>query len=66
MSIGFCNDFRAAFAVHRHLPDIPVYDIARQIVKMLVADIVGQPLPERHVVIQPKLLIRESTGGNHS
>lgn len=46
--------------------DIPVYDIARQIVKMLVAEIVGQPLPERHVVIQPKLLVRESTGGNHS
>jgi len=46
--------------------DIPVYDIARQIAKMLVAEIVGQTLPERHVVLQPKLLVRESTGGNRS
>ena len=46
--------------------DIPVYDIARQVAKMLVAEIVGQPLPERLVVLQPKLLVRESTGGNRS
>ena len=46
--------------------DIPVYDLARQLVKMLVAEIVGQPLPERLVTLQPKLLIRESTGGNLS
>jgi LacI family transcriptional regulator, galactose operon repressor len=46
--------------------DIPIYDIARQMTKMLVAEIVGRPLPERRVVLQPKLLIRESTGGNHS
>jgi len=46
--------------------DIPVYDIARQLVTMLVTDIVGHPLPDRQVVLQPKLLIRESTGGNIS
>jgi LacI family transcriptional regulator, galactose operon repressor len=46
--------------------DIPVYDIARQLVNMLVAEIVGYPLPDRRVVLQPKLLIRESTGGNLS
>ncbi len=46
--------------------DIPVYDIARQLVKMLIAEILGQPLVERRVVLQPKLLIRDSTGGNRS
>jgi LacI family transcriptional regulator len=46
--------------------DIPVYDIACRLVKMLVAEIAGQPLPERQVVLRPKLLIRESTGGNPS
>jgi LacI family transcriptional regulator len=46
--------------------DIPVYDIARQLVGMLIAEIAGQPLPDRHLVLQPRLLIRESTGGNRS
>ena len=43
--------------------DIPVYDVARQLVRMLVAEISGQPLNERHVTIHPKLLVRASTGG---
>jgi LacI family transcriptional regulator len=46
--------------------DIPVYDIARQLVKMLVTEMVGQPLAERRVILQPQLLIRESTGRNRS
>jgi LacI family transcriptional regulator len=41
--------------------DQPIYDIARQLVKMLLAQITGQPLPEHKVMIQPALLIREST-----
>jgi LacI family transcriptional regulator len=43
--------------------DIPVYDVARQLVKMLVAEITGQPLADRKVTLLPKLLIRASTGG---
>lgn len=46
--------------------DIPVYDIARQLVKMLQAEMTSQPLPERRVVLQPQLLIRESTSRNRS
>jgi LacI family transcriptional regulator len=46
--------------------DIPVSDIAWQLVKMLMAEIAHQPLPERRVVLQPQLLIRESTGRNRS
>jgi LacI family transcriptional regulator len=43
--------------------DQPVYTIARQLVTMLLALINGEPLVERQVKIEPKLLIRESTGG---
>lgn len=43
--------------------DIPVYDVARQLVKMLVAEITGQPIADRKVLLSPKLLIRASTGG---
>jgi LacI family transcriptional regulator len=43
--------------------DQPVYTIARQLVTMLLALINGEPLAERQVKIEPKLLIRESTGG---
>jgi LacI family transcriptional regulator, galactose operon repressor len=46
--------------------DIPVYDIARQLVKMLVSEIQGVKIPEHQVVYQPRLLVRESTGGNPS
>ena len=44
--------------------DIPVYDIACSLVKMLHNELMGQPNPERRVILQPRLLIRESTGGN--
>jgi LacI family transcriptional regulator len=43
--------------------DIPVYDVARQLVKMLVAEISGQPLTERRVSLHPRLLVRASSGG---
>ena len=43
--------------------DQPVYTIARQLVTMLLALINGQPLAERQVKIEPKLIIRASTGG---
>jgi LacI family transcriptional regulator len=43
--------------------DIPIYEVARQLVKMLIAEITGQPLAERQVKLPPKLLIRASTGG---
>jgi LacI family transcriptional regulator len=46
--------------------DIPVYEIARMLVKMLQAEMTRQPLPDRRVVLQPQLLIRESTRRNRS
>ncbi len=40
----------------------PVYDIARRLVQMLLALINGEPLSERHVLHQPELILRASTG----
>lgn len=42
--------------------DQPVYDIARQLVRLLSAQISGQPLATPRVVLEPTLLIRASTG----
>jgi LacI family transcriptional regulator len=43
--------------------DQPVYEIARQLGKMLFAVIAGDPLPDPRVILQPTLLVRESTTG---
>ncbi len=40
----------------------PVYTVARQLAHMLLAMIAGTPLETKQVRIQPKLLIRSSTG----
>jgi LacI family transcriptional regulator len=42
--------------------DQPVYDIARQLVGMLLNLVMNVPLEEQQVKIQPKLLLRASTG----
>ena len=39
----------------------PVYDIARRLVSMLLALIRGETLADRHVRLQPELIIRAST-----
>ncbi len=41
----------------------PIYDTARQLVRMLIARIDGKELAEPHVIIQPELIVRASTGG---
>jgi DNA-binding LacI/PurR family transcriptional regulator len=42
--------------------DIPVHDVARQLVRMLLGSLTGQAV-ESPVLIRPELLIRPSTGG---
>jgi len=53
-------------AEHSHPPLTtvrqPIYDIGRQICHMLVSVIQGEELAERHVLLQPDLVVRESTG----
>lgn len=45
--------------------DISIYEVAHRLVRMLVDEIEQKPAVERRIEVQPKLLIRESTGGNH-
>ena len=40
----------------------PTYEIARQLAKMLVMQIEGIPIEQKTITIEPKLLIRASTG----
>lgn len=40
----------------------PLYDIARKLVKLLIAEIKSEPIMERHIQLQPDLLMRSSTG----
>ncbi len=42
--------------------DIPVYDIAKELVLMVVKTLAGEALTEPHKKIIPALLVRESTG----
>ncbi|MBI4771656.1 MAG: LacI family DNA-binding transcriptional regulator [Chloroflexi bacterium] len=41
----------------------PVYRIAQRLVEMALTLATGEPLPEPHVLLQPELIVRESTGG---
>ena len=43
--------------------DQPVYEIARRLVRMLLADLNPESAPEHKFVIVPKLLERQSTCG---
>jgi DNA-binding LacI/PurR family transcriptional regulator len=40
----------------------PIYDIGRQICDMLIRLLQGENLTEYHVLLQPKLMVRESSG----
>jgi DNA-binding LacI/PurR family transcriptional regulator len=42
--------------------DIPVYEIARKLVKLLAAELLHQLASERHIIFSPRLLFRLSTG----
>jgi LacI family transcriptional regulator len=53
-------------AEHSHPPLTtvrqPIYDIGRSICDMLIRLIRGEELTERHVLLQPELVVRESSG----
>jgi LacI family transcriptional regulator len=52
-------------AEHSHPPlttvHQPIYDIGRQICNMLIRLLQGEELAERHVLLQPELIVRESS-----
>jgi LacI family transcriptional regulator len=60
---GF-DDIPLAEHSHPSLTTIhqPIYDIGRRICAMLIRLIQGEELTERHVLLQPELIVRESSG----
>ena len=64
---GF-DDIPLAEHSHPSLTSVrqPVYDIGRQICRMLIRLILGEELSDRHVLLQPELIVRESSGQSQS
>jgi DNA-binding LacI/PurR family transcriptional regulator len=44
----------------------PIYDIGRQICDMLIRLLQGENVTERHVLLQPELIVRESSGAGRA
>ncbi len=61
---GF-DDIPLAEHSHPSLTTIrqPIYDIGCRICDMLVRLVKGEDLAERHILLQPELVVRESSGG---
>jgi LacI family transcriptional regulator len=53
-------------AEHSHPPlttvHQPIYEIGRQICNMLIRLVQGEQVNERHVLLKPQLVVRESCG----
>jgi LacI family transcriptional regulator len=60
---GF-DDIPLAEHAHPPLTTVrqPIYDIGCQICDMLIRLIQGEELAQRHVLLQPELMVRESSG----
>ncbi|CAG0958067.1 HTH-type transcriptional repressor CytR [Anaerolineae bacterium] len=60
---GF-DDIPAAEYAHPALTTIqqPIYEIGQRLVRMLLAIIRGEDLPESQILLQPKLVVRASSG----
>ncbi len=59
-----------SLAAHSHPPLTtvrqPVYEIGQRICEMLIHLLQGETLEERHVILQPQLIVRESCGASAS
>ena len=64
VAITGCDDIPLAEHSHPSLTTLrqPIYDIGTQICDMLVCLMQGEVLGERHVLLQPELVVRESSG----
>jgi len=59
-----------SLAAHSHPPLTtvrqPIYEIGQRICEMLTHLLQGETLEERHVILQPQLIVRESCGASAS
>jgi DNA-binding LacI/PurR family transcriptional regulator len=62
---GF-DDITLAEHAHPPLTTVgqPIYEIGQRICEMLIRLLQGETLEERHVVLQPQLIVRESCGAS--
>lgn len=62
--VGFDDILPAQFS-HPPLTTVrqPIYDIGRRVCDMLISLIEGEELAERHILMEPDLIVRESSGG---
>jgi LacI family transcriptional regulator len=44
----------------------PIYEVGTRLCQMLIKLIRGEHLPERHVILAPTLVVRESSGAHQS
>jgi LacI family repressor for deo operon, udp, cdd, tsx, nupC, and nupG len=60
---GF-DDITLAEHAHPPLTTVgqPIYEIGQRICEMLIRLLQGETLEQRHVVLQPQLIVRESCG----
>ncbi len=53
-----------SLAAHSHPPlstvGQPIYEIGQRVCRMLIQLIEGETLKERHVILEPELIVRES------
>ncbi|MBC8248920.1 MAG: substrate-binding domain-containing protein [Anaerolineales bacterium] len=63
--VGF-DDIPAAAQVQPPLTSIrqPIYDVGTHLCQMLIRLIQGEPLAESHVILEPTLVVRESSGAH--
>ncbi len=61
---GF-DDTPWAAVTHPSLTTVhqPIYQIGQQVAEMLIKVIRGETLPEKQVILQPSLIVRQSSGG---
>ncbi len=68
IAIAGFDDIPAAEFSHPPLTTIrqPIYEIGERLIEMLLKVIQKQPLENPHVLLQPTLILRESSGGQSS
>jgi LacI family transcriptional regulator len=61
--VGF-DDIPLAEHSHPPLTTVhqPIYDIGKIVSRMLIQVIEGEELTERHIILEPRLVVRESSG----
>jgi LacI family transcriptional regulator len=63
VAVGGFDDVPAAEHIHPGLTTIhqPIFEIGRRLAELLLREIAGQPITERHILLSPELIVRASS-----